>query len=106
VRGKTSFLKTERPDFRPAGPLRTNFSLGAAPQTYASKPTHRTLHFCTVNAINLPECRIATSHQYWLQKGTVLFRLQRWIFHVDPAFSESGKNLAEGKTHGMFGRRK
>jgi hypothetical protein len=71
--GRASFQKTERPDFRPADPLRTNFSPGAAPQTYASKPTHRTLHFCTVNTLTLPEVSLAASHQYWLQKGAGLY---------------------------------
>jgi hypothetical protein len=97
-----SFQKTERPDFRPANPLRTNFSLGAAPQTYALKSTHRTLHFCTVNTITLPEGLSPASHQYWLQMGIdgigSIFGFLRRIVRA----KQAGKNLAEEKTPGIF----
>src|SRR5882724_5536974 len=44
--------------------FREQMLTAAAPQTYALL-THRTLHFCTVNAINLTERGLPTSHQYW-----------------------------------------
>jgi hypothetical protein len=113
--GGMPFQKAERPDFRPANPLRTHFqfipqlcgssSAGAAPQTYASKPTHRTLHFCTVNTTTLPETPSPASHQYWLQKGKGWHRWHLRIFCEDLRAKRAGKNLAEEEMEGMFQRR-
>lgn len=73
-RGKIGNLpvKTERPGFRPANPLRTNlFGCGAA--DIRLNHTHGTLRFCTVNSDTLSETGIPNSHQNWGQRETGLY---------------------------------
>jgi len=61
------FRNKKRPDFRPAQLWRTKFP-DAAPQTYASLNTHRTLRFCITNEATISKLGNWCSHQNWGQR--------------------------------------